>query len=782
MKTKKSIIYLLYCIVGFMLLTGFMGSCLGPFYEPVEIEIYGPSDGTIFPSETKSIPITGRVISGHGEAKVLKALTTSLPFIKTIPFDKTTGEFEYDFPINTDAVLSTCTFEVIDNNLIVNKTRVTYAVSESADPNDGVDDALMAKIDTGLLSDIVKPAVNVLIDKWIYEILYGYNGCSDSDCPDKDVDSPFNPDNLNSPFYDEKSLLFGILDLTDNILPLEIETDVRVLTQDVALWCDSIDVGNIEIEVIETSPYNPIQIQLRISDLIAKGKVNLSGGQEIGLIDELGLEDILDNLEFIAKLSTTMVVSLELYMHENNQLGIYVNINEDSMEDMVLDVEIPKLDELFAKLADFFSKLDGVLEAIYDLTQWEDQKICIPEKCIEPICVGSGDLKVCTPKKCLYEHLLPGHIKDLIGSDKCIGIDDFDVFGLIEDLRNEFVNLLGEGALTSLGAQLIIEQMQKDLIRQMKYELRFRLEYYLNELFLKQSDIRLDLPLFKDVELSFWSMVGENSIISSSSYDDVVVELGVGSALTEGKAPLYSHINQYVTTPADELNYLNVDRDLGEHLALAVSDDMLNQLIYNFFQAGLLHEKDVSEKFKELLQKLVSDRLSAKVSLTVPPICDFSGKKRFPAKDAPFGRIIVPNIMIDIDDLLPMPKYYGHKAIISVDLDAALKIEITSEGEIRLGIDEANSSTKATILYENFFNVSLLPTIGVNIANSMINSLLNEVGTDLLPDLNALLNGLDELCNLKPVLSITDSELINNYLVLKVNIVNTHIDEDETDI
>ncbi len=211
----------------------------------------------------------------------------------------------------------------------------------------------------------------------------------------------------------------------------------------------------------------------------------------------------------------------------------------------------------------------------------------------------------------------------------------------------------------------------------------------------------------------------------------------------------------YLTTdftgdPFELISFINSD----QQFLLALSDDMLNKTLYSIYQSGLLHQRNIKESVMDFLGEAGNEDLTATLSLTVPPVCDFSG-----ADGGVFGKIIVPNMIIDITKLVPLQGDTEHQAKLSVDLDASLEIGIENE-EMVAGIDQETSNAVITIMYENFGNTGLLPSIGTRVANELVDGIVKDIVDQVLL---SIVNDLH--------LNITkiEGELVADYLYLKIN-------------
>lgn len=162
MQGKRIVLYVFIGLVAFVFSSGFLGFCVGPDYVPASIEFTDPPNGMVLDKGTDTVTIHGRVVAGDSEPLILKA--EDVP----VPFNKTTGDFEFVFALNPDRIYSTCTFQVIDNKGIINKERISFAVGDSLEfgAEGVVDDAVLLS----MTEDFMEMASSALVKAKIYEL------------------------------------------------------------------------------------------------------------------------------------------------------------------------------------------------------------------------------------------------------------------------------------------------------------------------------------------------------------------------------------------------------------------------------------------------------------------------------------------------------------------------------------------------------------------------------------------------------------------------------------
>jgi hypothetical protein len=269
------------------------------------------------------------------------------------------------------------------------------------------------------------------------------------------------------------------------------------------------------------------------------------------------------------------------------------------------------------------------------------------------------------------------------------------------------------------------------------------------------------LPPFSGIQAGGWPM--NTSTIFTSTENDLTVDLGVSAKLADGITPLVPGLTKFYATPGDPLPTLAIIGD--ENIQLALTDDIVNNLAFVAIQAGLVNDIDVTADFKTQLKKLSLKDLVAKASLDTPPIIDFSGMPlngTLAVND--FGRVIIRNLNIDISFKTAIPPYPIAMRL-SADVNAALQLDISDDGKhITGGIDVTQSDASITICYDNLGNAAFAPTIGKDIANTVINEALKSMLNIEVPSLPLYGSTVN--------IALLGSELNSNSLIAKVKITN----------
>lgn len=267
-------------------------------------------------------------------------------------------------------------------------------------------------------------------------------------------------------------------------------------------------------------------------------------------------------------------------------------------------------------------------------------------------------------------------------------------------------------------------------------------------------DANIALSPILGIQMAGWPM--NTSTIFTSTDTDMTVDLGISAILVSSLTPLVPDLTKFYATPGDALPTLTTTGN--ENIQIALKDDIINNIAFVAIQTGLVVDMDVSSI-------LNMSGLSAKVTLDTPPILDFSGA---PLGDTlavyDMGRAVIRNLIIEI--------YYTNKVLpvvarLSVDVNAALKLNISDDGKYIVGgMDTTQSDCSVMICYNNLVNSINAPTIGKKIANSVVNTVLQSMLKIDIPTIP--LYGEDVS------VALMGTELNNNALVAKLNI--THLD------
>jgi hypothetical protein len=261
------------------------------------------------------------------------------------------------------------------------------------------------------------------------------------------------------------------------------------------------------------------------------------------------------------------------------------------------------------------------------------------------------------------------------------------------------------------------------------------------------------------LDLSGWPM--SSSIFTTPNANEMVVDLGLSVKIADETIPL-NLTKFYSTLPNTQPD---ITMTSSENIALAISDDLVNEASFSLIQLGILNGLDLSSTIKDLLGKLaVGKTIIAKVTLETPPIVDFSGTHYPVLGDVvtDVGRFIVKDLYLDLYYKGPlMPYAYAARMCVDVDLD--LKLKLSDDGKhVQALLDVPQSSIKINYLYTNLTNSALLPEIGGKLAVQVVDMLLQQLIDFDIPTIDIYGQGI--------AIGIMDTELVNNYLVAKVNV------------
>ncbi|MEA2101930.1 MAG: hypothetical protein U9P80_05070 [Thermodesulfobacteriota bacterium] len=297
---KRSNVWFLFMgLVAFIFSSGFLGFCVGPDYDPCTIEIESPANGTVMAPGTQQVTIEGKVITGETEAVVLKAQN------KSIDFDNVTGAFSYTFILDQSSIYSTCTFEVIDQKLITNKVRVSYAVGDSSEPGAAgvVDDAAALKLNESFM-DMVEVKGAAFINQWKNDLVYGWDAGDEGDWVyDKVSQTPGSPFSSMAPLLPQSFAAATWGTMYINHWSYEGDPDQR----------GYVNLGNITM-AIDIQPDNSIGVDVTIS---AQDWVNPRGGSNRALFVQGYHDDGASNPHFTLMANSVYIDDAALELTEN---------------------------------------------------------------------------------------------------------------------------------------------------------------------------------------------------------------------------------------------------------------------------------------------------------------------------------------------------------------------------------------------------------------------------------------------------------------------------------
>ncbi|HEY9162084.1 MAG TPA: hypothetical protein VIS94_13490 [Desulfomonilia bacterium] len=225
------------------------------------------------------------------------------------------------------------------------------------------------------------------------------------------------------------------------------------------------------------------------------------------------------------------------------------------------------------------------------------------------------------------------------------------------------------------------------------------------------------------ININGWPMDKTN--LYSATENDITMDLGLGSTLADPSAEVQiPGLNMFYSTPFDQLPPLQIAGN--ENLIMAINDDLINNIVFNALQAGLLKDLDISEEFKALVKSIMPrDNIECYVTITTPPIVDFSGNYSDTLGITDVGRIIVRNVILELHNVSIIAPKYPCVLRVSADLDLVLKLILGPDGKtIRGTIDTDNSEAAVlTFLYTNSTTSAILPTIKDKIGKEITSQL-----------------------------------------------------------
>jgi len=285
------------------------------------------------------------------------------------------------------------------------------------------------------------------------------------------------------------------------------------------------------------------------------------------------------------------------------------------------------------------------------------------------------------------------------------------------------------------------------------------------------SSLTMDMELISINDLAFetaglnlsgWPMT--SSIFTTPNDNEMVIDLGLSAKLADTTVPAVPALTKFYSTLPNTPPQITMTSN--ENIALAISDDLMNEAAFDVIQLGILNGLDLSSTVKELLGKLSDGKtIIAKATLKTPPIFDFSGRDYQVLAGGvvnDVGRFIIKDLYLDLyykGAVFPYP--YAARMCVDVDLD--LKLKISEDGtHIQALLDVPQSSFKINMLYTNVTNAAFLPEIGGKLTVKVLDMLLQKLVDFDIPTIDLYGSGIQA--------SIMSTELVNDCLVAKVNI------------
>ena len=147
------------------------------------------------------------------------------------------------------------------------------------------------------------------------------------------------------------------------------------------------------------------------------------------------------------------------------------------------------------------------------------------------------------------------------------------------------------------------------------------------------------------LNLSGWPMM--SSIFTTPTSDQMIIDLGLSAKLAEDTTPAVPDLTSFYSTLPNTQPAITMTSN--ENIAIAISDDLMNEAAFDLIQLGVLKNLDLSSYVKDLLGKLATGKtIIAKATLVTPPVFDFSGTKVMEDGVTQVGRVIVKDLYLDL--------------------------------------------------------------------------------------------------------------------------------------
>lgn len=281
------------------------------------------------------------------------------------------------------------------------------------------------------------------------------------------------------------------------------------------------------------------------------------------------------------------------------------------------------------------------------------------------------------------------------------------------------------------------------------------------------SNLAIDMELVSVDDISFdllglnisgWPML--STVFTTPTADQMVIDLGLSAKLAEETMPAVPELTAFYSTLPNTQPAITMTS--SENIAMAISDDLVNEASFDLIQLGLFKSLDLSSYVKDLLGNLASGKtIIAKASLETPPIFDFSGAEVLPDGITQVGRVIVKDLYFN---LYYKGTGYPYAARMCVDVDLDLQLKLSEDGRhVQALLDVPESSFTINYLYTNLTNSALLPEIGGKLTVTILDMLLQQLVNFDIPSI--------DLYGQSIAIGISDTALANDCLVTKLNVV-----------
>ncbi len=270
------------------------------------------------------------------------------------------------------------------------------------------------------------------------------------------------------------------------------------------------------------------------------------------------------------------------------------------------------------------------------------------------------------------------------------------------------------------------------------------------------NDIAFDLL---GLNISGWPMM--STVFTTPTADQMIIDLGLSAKLAEDTTPAVPDLTAFYSTLPNTQPAINMTS--SENIAVAISDDLMNEAAFDLIQLGILKNMDLTSYVRDLLGNLATGKtIIAKATLVTPPVFDFSGTEVMPDGITQVGRVIVKDLYFDLYYKSSLPPYpYAARMCVDVDLD--LQLKLSDDGKhIQAMLDVPESSFTINYLYTNLTNAALLPEIGGKLTVTILDILLQKLVDIDIPTIDLFGQGI--------AIGISDTALVNNCLVAKVNV------------
>lgn len=281
--------------------------------------------------------------------------------------------------------------------------------------------------------------------------------------------------------------------------------------------------------------------------------------------------------------------------------------------------------------------------------------------------------------------------------------------------------------------------------------------------------------------ISIEADVPESGSVIHTTDDAMSTRLGISMEIKEwDENALNPAADSFVSTPGKEMPSIMADtRKEGEDMVAVISDEIMNQAAFVLVQSGtlqnLLDDIDIIDVVKNNMPELSafilknSPDLEVKTQLTTPPVFDFSGGPEMSYLEG-FGNAYISNFIIELNNVMFEGLREPENFKLAIDLYAAIGLKISDDNrriQAEITFIDPENTMDIKVLYSSFPGAVL-----INPLLSMVRGIIIQLMDSIIPEMLSIhIPMIDEMIGFElPVIEITETELIDNCLVAKLDL------------